>query len=182
MSTYFNNFTDSELKNERWKDIFGYDGAYQVSDLGRVRSRKSGEWKVLDGGKMKNGYLNISLWKDGIGKRFLVHRLVAQAFIKNDDDSKTIINHIDECKHNNRVSNLEYCSALYNNTYNNIHLRRKNGKRRKIEKLYNPNLSYRQNLELFKENGIECSVSTFYRIKHVLMSDYKPYRPRKKTN
>ena len=43
----FNNFTETELKNERWKDIDGYDGAYQVSDLGRVRSRKSGEWRVI---------------------------------------------------------------------------------------------------------------------------------------
>ena len=182
MSTYFNNFTDSELKNEQWRDIDGYDGAYQVSDLGRVRSHKRGEWRVLDGGKMKNGYLNVVLWKDGREKRFYVHRLVAQAFIPNYDSSKTLINHINECKSDNRVSNIEWCDRKYNNTYNNIHYRRKNSKLPKAKDLYNSDLTYRQNLELFKENGIECSVSTFYRIKHVLMPDYKPYRPRKKTN
>ena len=169
------------LNKEQWIDLAGYDGMYQVSDLGRVRSRKSGEWKVLDGGKMKNGYLNVSLWKDGKKKQPLVHRLVAQAFIKNDDDSKTIINHINEIKSDNRVSNLEYCDRRYNNTYNDIHHRRKNGKLLKVKDLYNPNLSYRQNIELFNENGIYCSVSTFYRIKHVLMSDYKPYIQRKQS-
>lgn len=49
-------FTDTELAGERWKAIEGYDGAYQVSDLGRVRSHKSGEWKVMRPGKTSWGY------------------------------------------------------------------------------------------------------------------------------
>ena len=177
----FNNFTDRELKNEKWRDVDGYDGEYQVSDLGRVRSHKSGEWKVLKGGKMKNGYLNVSLWKDGREKRFYVHRLVAQSFIPNCDDSKTIINHRDECKQNNRVSNIEYCDRQYNNTYNDIHYRRKNGKLLKVKDLYNPNLSYRQNLELFKENGVECSKNVIFNLRNDLGLT-KHYIPRKKTN
>lgn len=156
----FNNFTDTELKNERWKDIDGYDGAYQVSDLGRVRSHKSGEWKVMSGSKDRFGYLKVCLRKGRIQKSILVHRLVAQAFIENDDDTKTVINHIDECKQNNRLWNLEYCTQQYNVTYNDLNWRRKNGKRRKIAKLYNPDLSIADNLELFKANGIECDEKT----------------------
>ena len=122
---------------------------------------------------MKNGYLNVSLWKDGREKRFYVHRLVAQAFIKNDDDSKTIINHIDECKQNNKVSNLEYCDYQYNSTYNDIHLRRKNGKRRKIKHLYNPELTINENIEIFKSNGIECNEKTVRNLR----KDLKLERP-----
>lgn len=152
-----NNFTETELKNEQWRDIFGYDGAYQVSDLGRVRSHKSGEWKVLRPGTNGKGYLYVILCIDGKRKNCMIHRLVAQAFIDNNDETKTIINHRDECKSDNRVSNIEWCDYQYNSTYNDIHLRRNNSKRRKIEKLYNPDLTIRQNLEIFKANGVECS-------------------------
>ena len=169
----FNNFTDTELSHEQWRDIDGYDGMYQVSDLGRVRSHKSGEWRVLYGSKDSSGYLQVGLYKGKKAKLFLVHRLVAQAFIKNDDDSKTIINHIDECKQNNRVSNLEYCDYQYNSTYNDIQNRKKNSVRRKIAKLYNPDLSITQNLELFKSNGIECNEKTVRNLR----KDLKLERP-----
>ena len=102
----FNNFTETELTNERWKDIDGYDGMYQVSDLGRVRSHKSGEWKMMSGSKDSSGYLQVGLYKGKKAKLFSVHRLVAQAFIPNDDESKTQINHRNEDKTENKVSNL----------------------------------------------------------------------------
>ena len=155
-----NNFTETELANERWKDIDGYDGAYQVSDLGRVRSHKSGEWKVMRPRKDRFGYLSIGLRKDGKQKCFYVHRLVANAFITNDDETKTVINHKNECKDWNKVDNLEYCTQQYNITYNDLNWRRKNGKRRKIAKLYNPDLSIADNLEIFKANGIYCDEKT----------------------
>ena len=155
-----NNFTETELSHEQWRDIDGYDGMYQVSDLGRVRSRKSGEWKVMSASKNNSGYLIVQLSKDGKKKHFLVHRLVAHAFIPNDDESKTIINHKNECKDWNKVDNLEYCTQQYNVTYNDVNWRRKNGKRRKIAKLYNPDLTIRQNLDIFKANGIECDEKT----------------------
>ena len=156
----FNNFTETELTNERWKDIEGYDGMYQVSDLGRVRSRKYGDWRVMRPGKDMKGYLRIGLSKENKVKCFSVHRLVAQAFIPNDDETKTQINHRDECKQNNRLWNLEYCTAQYNMTYNDLQFRKKNSKRRKIEKLYDKNLTYQENIELFKSNGIECCTET----------------------
>ena len=155
-----NEFTDTELANEQWRDVEGYDGMYQVSDLGRVRSRKSGEWKVMSASKNNSGYLIVQLSKDGKKKHFLVHRLVAQAFIPNDDESKTQINHRNEIKSDNRVSNLEYCTAQYNMNYNGLYWRRKNYKRHKLKDLYRPDLSAKQNLEIFKANGIECCRET----------------------
>ena len=158
-------YTDIELKNEQWKDIDGYDGAYQVSDLGRVRSHKSGEWKVMRPSKSSNGYLHLYLFKDGKNNTFSVHRLVADAFIENDDESKIYINHIDECKQNNRVSNLEYCTPKYNTNYNDIQFLKKNSVRRKVKDLYDPNLTYEQNIEIFRANGIECSEKTVYELR-----------------
>lgn len=174
-------YTDIELKNEKWKDIFGYDGMYQVSSLGRVRSKKYGYWKVLGQRNTNWGYLQVALCKENKVKRFSVHRLVAQAFIPNDDNSKTQINHIDECKQNNRVSNLEYCTASYNMTYNDIHHRRwinrNDYKQDKIAKLYDPNLTYTENIEIFRAHGVECCKSTLQRLRNDLGLT-KHYRPR----
>lgn len=146
--------------NEQWRDIAGYEGMYQVSDLGRVRSKHSGEWKVLRCGTLPKGYLMVNLHQDGKRKCVTVHRLVANAFIPNSDETKTQINHKNEVKTDNRVENLEWCTASYNQTYNDLNLRKKNGKRRKIAKLYDPNLSIPKNIEIFKANGFECDEKT----------------------
>ena len=177
----FNNFTDTELSHEQWRDVDGYDGMYQVSDLGRVRSHKSGEWMVLKPSKTGSGYLKVALCKDKQKKQSMIHRLVAQVFIENDDETKTYVNHIDECKQNNRLWNLEYCTASYNNTYNNIHHRRINYKQSKLKPLYDPNLTYEQNLEIFRANGIECSTNTIARLRKGLNLK-KPQPKRDKVN
>lgn len=164
------------IDNEHWKDIDGYDGLYQVSDFGRVRSLKFGKTRIRIPRTDRCGYLQVGLCKDGKEIKFRVHRLVANAFIPNDDESKTIINHRNEVKTDNRVDNLEWCDIRYNNTYNDIHHRRKrrkqyfppNYKRDKVKDLYNPNLTYKQNLELFMVNGIECSTVTLWRIRQDL--------------
>lgn len=163
-------YTDIELKNEQWRDIDGYDGAYQVSDLGRVRSHKSGEWKVMKPSKTGSGYLKVCLYKYRKQKTILVHRLVAQAFIPNDDDAKNKINHINECKSDNRVSNIEYCDRRYNVTYNDIHYRRRhpNYKRNAIKDLYDQNISINDNIKVFRANGIECSEQTVYNLRRDL--------------
>lgn len=157
-------YTDIELKNEKWKDIFGYEGVYQVSDLGRVRSRYSGEWRILKWKKQNVGYLQVDLYKDKKRKQHLVHRLVADAFIPNNDESKNQVNHINEDKTDNRASNLEWCDRQYNMTYNDIHHKR-NTKRRKLKNIYDPNLTYDQNIELFNEQGIKCSWLTIWNIR-----------------
>lgn len=170
----------NNIDNEHWKDIDGYDGMYQVSDFGRVRSQHSGEWKVLKGGKQSNGYLSVGLCKDRKCKSVTVHRLVANAFIQNRDESKTQINHINFVKTDNRVSNLEWCTAQYNMNYNDIHHKR-NTKRRKLAKLYDPNLSIKENLKVFKSQGIECSKHTVCNLRKDIGLT-KHYRPRKKND
>lgn len=108
---------------EIWRDIDGYEGLYQVSNLGRVRSLDKGEklpngyrirkGKILKPGLNRYGYQFVYLYKDGKAKMHTVHKLVAQAFISNPQHFKEI-NHIDEVKTDNRASNLEWCDRSYN--------------------------------------------------------------------
>lgn len=102
--------------NEVWKDILGYEGHYQVSNKGRVKSLKLGKERILKPRRDVGGYLQVYLCKNGDKKWCLVHRLVAQAFIPNSNNLPQI-NHKNEDKTDNIVENLEWCSAKYNNNY-----------------------------------------------------------------
>lgn len=99
---------------ESWNDVPGYEGLYEVSDLGRVKNIKTG--RILRPAKDKYGYLYVGLYKNGIPKKGKIHRLVAFAFIPNPTNLPQI-NHRDEDKTNNAVNNLEWCDAKYNNNY-----------------------------------------------------------------
>lgn len=105
---------------EIWKDIEGYEGLYQVSNKGRIKSlnyRRTGKEGMLKGKPDKNGYLIVFLYKKGEKpKPFLIHRLVAKGFIPNVNDLPEV-NHIDENKENNHVENLEWCDRKYNMNY-----------------------------------------------------------------
>ena len=96
---------------EIWKDIKDYEGLYQVSNLGRVKRITTG--RVLKPLKHANGYLMVKLSKNSIVYTKTVHRLVAEAFIPN-PEHKSEINHIDENKTNNNVSNLEWMTRKEN--------------------------------------------------------------------
>ena len=105
--------------DEVWKDIEGYEGLYQVSNTGQVRSLNylhTGEVKPLKQGTDGNGYKRVSLYKDGKSKTCRVHRLVAMAFILNPNNYKEV-NHKDENPSNNNVNNLEWCTNEYNVNY-----------------------------------------------------------------
>ena len=124
--------------NETWKDIKGFEGLYQVSDLGNVKSL---ERLVKDSNKDRyhllkekilkpcdngNGYLIVCLRKDNKRKNYYVHRLVGQCFL-NDYDPNLTINHIDFNTKNNSVNNLQCCSQKENIRYSNINSRYKRG-------------------------------------------------------
>lgn len=104
---------------ESWKDIEGYEGLYQVSNLGNVKSLKNNKTKkekILKPFKTRKGYLQVILCKNKTIKRFSVHRLVANAFIEN-PNNYPCVNHKDECGTNNVVENLEWCTYKYNTNY-----------------------------------------------------------------
>ena len=106
---------------EIWKDIEGFEGLYQVSNMGRVKSLGNGKSnnskeRILKPGKNSNGYLHVILYKDGIKKDCTVHQLVGNAFLSNPQSYKEL-NHRDEDKTNNCANNLEWCSKSYNNNY-----------------------------------------------------------------
>ena len=101
---------------ETWKPIKGYEGLYEVSNYGRVKSLNwngKGTVGYMTLRKKNTGYLAVLLSKNGVSKYALVHRLVATAFIPNPENEETI-NHIDEDKTNNRADNLEWCSRTEN--------------------------------------------------------------------
>lgn len=101
---------------EIWKDIPNYEGLYQVSNLGRIRSLYNYRKYNILTQNIKRGYYQIGLRKNGVRKWHQVQRLVALAFIPNPNNLPQV-NHKNENKLDNNVNNLEWCSVSYNNTY-----------------------------------------------------------------
>lgn len=110
---------------EIWRPIWSFEGWYDVSDQGRVKRLGGTPFcpteRVLKAIPDKDGYLNVSLWKEGKEKRFKVHRLVAEAFLGSCPDGIQV-NHINLIKTDNRLCNLEYVTPE-----ENVHHAIKNG-------------------------------------------------------
>ena len=148
------------MEQEMWKDIEEYNGEYQVSNLGRVKSFKNNKEKLLKPFFTKTnqeGYLVVNLCQNNKRKIKLVHRLVAEAFIPNPNNFP-FINHKDEDKTNNNVDNLEWCDSKYNNNYGTLREKMKKKLSFKVAQYdLNDNLIkiYDSAHEAAKENNIE---------------------------
>lgn len=148
-----------ENKIEVWKDIPDYEGLYQVSNLGRVKSLERTiicgtqirliKERILKEYKDTLGYCKIGLHKDGKRKTFQVHQLVAKCFLE-PIEGKNIVNHKDQNPSNNHVNNLEFCTQQYNVTYNNAHIKRGFNNRGKYKGENNP-MYGKQHTEKTKE-------------------------------
>lgn len=101
------------MADELWADIPGYEGLYQASTFGNIRSVFGNKLKAA---KYSRDYLQVTLYKGGHKKCLSVHRLVATTFIPNPQNMPEV-NHKDENKLNNRLENLEWCTRAYNNSY-----------------------------------------------------------------
>ena len=141
--------------NEIWKPVVGYEGLYECSNMGRVKSvdryvshRYDGEFQFIKGRirktKLNNwGYEMLSLCKDGKEKTCLVHRIIAEAFLPNPYNLPEV-NHKDECKTNNCVDNLEWCDSSYNKLYGTA-------LKKRMDKIIVPILQYSKDGMLIKK-------------------------------
>lgn len=138
---------------ERWKPIIGYEGLYSVSNLGRVKSVQSD--RILKQAT-NQPYNTVSLNKNGIRKTYAVHKLVSKMFLPN-PLGLPIINHKNENKRDNKVDNLEWCTAKYNTTYGTLPQRkseRTKGENNPQSKLTTEDVRRIRDL---RSNGMSCS-------------------------
>lgn len=116
----YKNLSLEDLPGEVWKDVVGYEGLYQVSNLGRVKSLYSNH-HILSQHNNGNGYLYVNISIGGKTCKKYVHRIAVEAFLG--DLNGFEVNHIDKCKTNNKISNLEICTRAYNMAYSKEDIR-----------------------------------------------------------
>ena len=138
---------------EIWKDIKGYDGDYQISNLGRIKSLMFGKEKILKSRKDTNGYYGVVLYKNHKKYSKRIHRLVLENFNPIENMDKLEVNHKDGIKSNNILENLEWCDRLKNERHAyEIGLKNKNGINNPQSKLKNNNII--EIRKLLKENNL----------------------------
>jgi hypothetical protein len=158
---------------EIWKDIPGYEGSYQVSNLGRVKSLP----RIISNGKCfyltkekciknipnTNGYLAVSLYKDKKAKKFMVHQIIYLSFKNIASNRKYVIDHIDNNKLNNQLNNLQ----LVTNRYNSIKDKKSKSKE------YDIYLNGKSYLIRMRINNRKYSIGTYKKIEDAIY--YRDY-------
>lgn len=111
------------MQKEIWRPIEGYEGLYEISNLGKIKSnfRQGSTTDFLKISNNGNGYMMVRLCKNGKAKKYYLHRLLAQTFIDNPED-KPQVNHINENRSDNRLENLEWVTQKENNNHGNHNL------------------------------------------------------------
>ena len=166
---------------EMWRSIKGYEGLYEISNKGRVKSlaryyKAFGyrkiiiEEKIMSPVESPQGYYQIGLSKEGAKKHVQIHRLVAQAFIPN-PQSLPFINHKDENKKNNCVDNLEWCTPEYNVNYGSGIARAKEARKTKKIKRAEEIRKAKQLRKPAKKDEIEMVLKEANMTKTVLAND-----------
>ena len=123
------------MENEIWKPVSGFEGYYEVSSLGKVASLPYRRRCVRKPSINSSGYLSIILYKPKFMKTMSIHRLIAVAFVAN-PENKPQVNHKDENKLNNDISNLEWCTPSHNTRHAiSVGLMKPNNKRCPVEQL-----------------------------------------------
>lgn len=135
------------LIKEEWKDIKNYEGLYQISNLGRVKKINKSNIIICKPSIDTSGYKQIVLTKNKKRKSYKIHRLIAQAFIPNPNNLPQI-NHKDENKLNNDVSNLEWCTLQYNCNYGSRNYRCTRHRQHKVQQYNKQNNLVREYLSL----------------------------------
>lgn len=148
LSAYFDsrlgNIKDiTDVSKEKWKSVVGFEKTYEISNIGRVRSlRYGGKLRKLC--RHPSGYMAVAFRVNGTFSRFLIHRIVAEAFINN-PEHKPYVNHKNKDKQDNRIENLEWCTASENMKHMSL---TRNTERNKLAS---------KKIELF-DNGISIGI------------------------
>jgi hypothetical protein len=154
-------------KEEKWRSVVGYEGYYEVSSEGRVRNVKTG--RILKPRLRPNGYKIVTPSKENKVKTFSIHRLVAVAFIPN-QENKPCVNHIDNNPSNNHVSNLEWVTHHENNQHA-VMQGRMIGPRG--EEQGNSKLTSEQVIEIFKSKLLHRELGVVYGVSRAHISSIK---------
>lgn len=155
---------------EEWKDIQGYEGKYQVSSCGRVKTlnyKRTGQERIMKQRANNKGYKYVNLCNNGKMKSYLVHRLVATAFIDN-PNNYPCVNHKDEQSYNNFVENLEFCTYEYNNNYGTV-------KERKSKSMVGKTCTEETKRKMSRSHiGLKCTNKTKRKLSESMRGENNP--------